>query len=48
MHNAEWTGSAGADQWDVGVGHSDVFDVYVLVSIRRGGRMLEDDDFDEG
>ena len=30
MQNAEWTGRAGADQWDVGVAHSDMFYVFLV------------------
>src|SRR5947207_10036745 len=32
VQNAEWTGRAGADQWNVGVAHSELF----LVSVRAG------------
>jgi hypothetical protein len=25
MDNAKWTGNAGADQWNIGIAHNDVF-----------------------
>jgi hypothetical protein len=30
MHNAEWTGNAGTDQWNIGVAHSDVFLMFMF------------------
>jgi len=43
MHDAEWTGNAGTDQWNVGIAHSNSFDVEVLVYIPGAGECCEMD-----